>query len=98
SNCVWLLGPQQRDIPYMVDRQKLVHALVQHAMAALRRVPQQQCASFVERNEADMEIVEVRAPRHKPDNVATVELAFACEKSGTRNDTHRKSPLAENIL
>ena len=55
-------------------------------------------ARFVEGNEPDMEIIEVRPPRHEPDDVAIFELAFAGQKSGTRNDTHRKSPLAEALL
>ena len=86
SNCARLLRPQQRDIPYAVDRNEAVHALVQHAMPALRGMPQQQLAPGVEGNEADVEVVEIRPLRDKADDVTLGELPFVRQKNSTRDD------------
>ena len=68
------LRPQQRDIAHAVLRDEAVHALVEHAAAALRGVPQQQVAVVAEGDEADVEIIQIRPLRDEADDVAGRQL------------------------
>src|SRR5262245_50433282 len=59
---------------------------------------EQQLAGIVENDQAGVEIIEVWPPAHESDNVAAFELVFTGEKCSTRDDPHRKTPLAESGL
>jgi hypothetical protein len=58
-------------------------------------VAEQQRAGIVEGDQARVEIVEVWPPAHESDDVAAFQLVLTGEKSGTRDDSHRKTPFAE---
>src|SRR5262245_3622033 len=58
----------------------------------------QQRAGFVEGDQACVEIVEIWSPAHESDNVAAFHLVLTGEKCSTRDDPHRKTPLAKSGL
>src|SRR5215475_1088325 len=93
-----LLGPQQRHITHAVGCHEAVHALIEHAMIALRGVPQEQRAGLVEGDEAHMEIVKIRLPAHKPNDIAAFQFVLVRQKHRAWNDTHHKSTRTEPFL
>ncbi len=83
---------------HAIMRDEALHALVQHAAVAKRGVPQQQFAVGAEGDEADVEIIEVRPPRHEADDVAARQHGFIGEERIARNDPHVEAPPAERTM
>jgi hypothetical protein len=54
-------------------------------MAALRSMPQQQLAAVVERNKADMEIVQIWLLRDESDDIAIGEMSLVGQKYSARD-------------
>ena len=90
--------PQQRHIAHAIARGEAVHVFVENAMPAFGGVPQQQRAVRREGDKADVEIIQVRLPRHEADDIAALQHSLVRQENRARDDAHGKSPLAQPLL
>ena len=93
-----LLCAQERHVVHVVHAHETIHAFVEHAAAAARRMAQQKFAVVVEGDEADMEEVEIRPFGDEADDVAGAQQRDAVHEHGARNDLHGKRAPTQRLV